>query len=180
MSKGEMGPVPSARARVRDVLPHLIAIVAFVVCVCRFYDARTGFTSLIGFGSRFAPPKPSPPCRRCLATSLAVPLDTTGSFTRKSRPIPCSAIRPPTARWTICPSVRGASSSLGPPMRPVWRARGGFFKPMRCRTSSAALALSLLLWRWFPPGTAQMTAPDRHHVQRRGAVVGPPRAARRP
>ena len=55
MSKGEMGPVPSARARVGDVLPHLIAIVAFVVCVCRFYDARTGFTSLIGFGSRFAP-----------------------------------------------------------------------------------------------------------------------------
>ena len=55
MSNGEMGPVPRARPCVGDVLPHLIAIVAFVVCVCRFYDARTGFTSLIGFGSRFAP-----------------------------------------------------------------------------------------------------------------------------
>ena len=157
MSKGETGLVPSAWARVRDVLPRLIAIFAFVVCVCRFYDARTGFTSLIGFGSRFAPQTvaavqalPRHVHRRSsgydgqfYAQIATDPLLRDPATDRAMDDMPLRARRVLFA-WTAY------AAGLG---RPWWILQAYALQNVFCW-----LALSLLLWRWFPPGTARMTA----------------------
>lgn len=157
MSKREMGPVPSARARVGDVLPHLIAIVAFVVCVSRFYEPRTGFTSLIGFGSRFAPQTvaavqalPRHVSRRSsgydgqfYAQIATDPLLRDPATDRAMDDMPLRARRILFA-WTAY------AAGLA---RPWWILQAYALQNVVCW-----LALSLLLWRWFPPGTAQMTA----------------------
>ncbi len=156
MSTVPPGPVPVARARALWLLPHLVAVLAFGVCIGRFYDAREGFTALIGFGSRFAPQTvaavkalPRHVLRRSsgydgqfYAQIATDPLLRDPATDRAMDNMPLRARRILFA-WTAYVAGLG---------RPWW-----ILQAYALQNAICWLALSLLLLRWFPPGTTRMT-----------------------
>jgi hypothetical protein len=138
-------------------LPHLILILAFIVCISRFYDAREGFTSFIGFGSRFAsrnvPAVQSLPrhvYRRSFGydgqfyVQIATdPLLRDPATDQAMDDMPLRARRILFA-WTAY--VAGVG-------RPWWILQAYALQNVVCW-----IALSLLLLRWFEPGTTRMAA----------------------
>jgi hypothetical protein len=145
------------RRPVLGVLPHLIAILAFIACIGRFYHPREGFTSLIGFGSVFAPRNvaavaslPRHVYRRSsgydgqfYAQMATDPLLKDPATDRAMDDMPLRARRILFA-WTAYVAGLG---------RPWWILQAYALQNVVCW-----IALSLLLIRWFEPGTTRMTA----------------------
>jgi hypothetical protein len=152
--------ISSARGRrdaVRKWLPYLIAVLAFLFCIGRFYDKRNGFTKLIGFGSRFA--SHTVPAVRSLpryihrrsagydgqfyAQLATDPLLKDSATDQAMDDMPLRARRILFA-WTAY--VLG----LG---RPAWILQAYALQNVICW-----LVLSVLLLRWFPAGNPRMLA----------------------
>jgi hypothetical protein len=148
---------PLNRSAAFAYLPHLIAIVAFIACIGRFYDAREGFTSLIGFGSVFASRQvaavaslPRHVYRRSsgydgqfYAQMATDPLLKDPATDRAMDDMPLRARRILFA-WTAYVAGLG---------RPWWIVQAYALQNVVCW-----IALSLLLLRWFEPGTTRMVA----------------------
>jgi hypothetical protein len=127
------------------------------VCIGRFYDAREGFTGLIGFGSRFAPQTvaavkalPRHVFRRSsgydgqfYAQIATDPLLRDPATDRAMDNMPLRARRILFA-WTAYVAGLG---------RPWWILQAYALQNVICW-----LGLSILLLRWFPPGTTRTTA----------------------
>ncbi len=139
------------------LLPHFVAILAFIACIGRFYDPREGFTSLIGFGSVFAPRSvaavaalPRHVYRRSsgydgqfYAQIATDPLLKDPATDRAMDDMPLRARRILFA-WTAYVAGLG---------RPWWILQAYALQNVVCW-----IALSLLLLRWFEPGTTRMAA----------------------
>ena len=139
------------------MLPHLIAVLTFVACISRFYDAREGFTSLIGFGSRFAERNvaavkslPRHIYRRSsgydgqfYAQIATDPLLKDPATDQAMDDMPLRARRIVFA-WTAYAAGVG---------RPWWILQAYALQNVVCW-----IALSLLLLRWFEPGSTRMAA----------------------
>jgi hypothetical protein len=144
------------RAVVRAWLPHLIAILAFIACIGRFYDAREGFTSLIGFGSVFASRQVAAVATlprhvyrssgydgQFYAQMATDPLLKDPATDRAMDDMPLRARRILFA-WTAYVAGLG---------RPWW-----ILQAYALQNAVCWIALSLLLLRWFEPGTTRMAA----------------------
>jgi hypothetical protein len=148
---------PRWRTTAFAFLPHLIAIIVFATGFSRFYDHREGFTALIGFGSRFearnVPAIASLPrhiYRRSsgydgqfYAQIATDPLLKDPATDRAMDNMPLRARRILFA-WTAW--LAGAG-------RPWWILQAYALQNVACW-----IVLSVILLRWFVPGSARMTA----------------------
>jgi hypothetical protein len=147
----------SKRALALGFLPHVIAVLAFVLAISRFYNPREGFTSLIGFGGQFA--SRTVPAVRSLprhvyrrssgydgqfyAQIATDPLLKDPATDQAMDDMPLRARRILFA-WTAY--IAGVG-------RPWWILQAYALQNVVCW-----IALSLLLLRWFEPGSTRMAA----------------------
>jgi hypothetical protein len=139
------------------LVPHLIAGLVFLVSIARFYDDRYGFTSLIGFGSRFASRNvdavkalPHHVYRRSAgydgqfyAQMATDPLLRNPATDRAMDDMPLRARRILFA-WTAY--IAGVG-------RPWW-----ILQAYALQNVLSWIVLSVLLLRWFEPGNRRKTA----------------------
>jgi len=139
------------------LLPHVVAILIFVACIGRFYSAREGFTRLIGFGSRFAPQTvpavqslPRHVYRRSSGYDgqfyAQIALDPLLNDPATDRAMDDMLLRARRILFAWTAFVAGAG-------RPWWILQAYALQNVVCW-----IALSLVLLRWFEPGTPRMAA----------------------